>query len=160
MQAVEEARARSSEAFALARGAESEALRQVAFLAGRSAPLAAAPGARLACSALARGGASLGAWFVGAPTAAGVAGLLRALTGRRARVREWSGASLPILEPAAIGAPLGRMLGERVRVPEAGVDVLLEGGEDPAPSRGRRSPRSGRRFAPRSTPTSGGRRRR
>ena len=132
MQAVEEARARSNEAFGLARGAESEALRQVAFLAGRSAPLAAAPGARLTCSSLARGGASLGAWFVGKPTAAGLAGLLRALTGRRASVREWGGASLRILEPAAIGAPLGRMLGERVRVPEAGVDVLLEGGEDPA----------------------------
>ena len=132
MQAVEEARARSNEAFGLARGAESEALRQVAFLAGRSAPLAAAPGARLTCSTLARGGAALGAWFVGKPTAAGLAGLLRALTGRRASVREWGGASLRILEPAAIGAPLGRMLGERVRVPEAGVEVFLEGGEDPA----------------------------
>ena len=130
MQAVEEGCARSSEAFALARGAESEALREVAFLAGRSAPLAAAPGARLACSALARGGAALGAWFVGRPTAAGLAGLLRALTGLPVRVRERSGAALPILEPAGIGAPIGRMLGARVRVPEAGVEVRLEGGED------------------------------
>ena len=130
MQAVEDGHARSSEAFALARGAESEALRQVAFLAGRSAPLAAAPGSRLTCSALARGGAALGAWFIGKPTAAGLAGLLQALAGLRARVRERSGATLPILEPAGIGAPLGRMLGARVRVPEAGVDVLLEGRED------------------------------
>ena len=131
MQAVEDARARSSEAFALARGGESEALRQVAFLAGRSAPLAASPDAGLTCSMLARGAASLAAWFIGVPTAAGLAGLLRALTGLRASVRERSGASLPILEPAAIGTTMGRMLGERVRVPEAGADVILEGRGDP-----------------------------
>ena len=130
MQAVEDACARSSEAFALARGTESEALRQVAFLAGRSAPLAASPDSRLTCSALARGGAALGAWFIGKPTAAGLAGLLRALTGLPVRVRERCGATLPILEPAGIGAPIGRMLGACVRMPEAGVEVLLEGGED------------------------------
>ena len=59
MQAVEDARVRSSEAFALARGGESEALRQVAFLAGRSAPLAASPASGLTCSVLARGAAAL-----------------------------------------------------------------------------------------------------
>ena len=131
MQAVEDGHARSSEAFALARGGDSEVLRQVAFLAGRSAPLAATRATGLTCSVLARGAAALAAWFIGIPTAAGLEGLLRALTGRRASVRECSGASLPVLEPAGIGAPLGRMLGARVRVPEAGVDVLLEGGEDP-----------------------------
>ena len=131
MQAVEDARVRSSEAFALARGGESEALRQVAFLAGRSAPLAASPASGLTCSVLARGAAALGAWFIGVPTATGLEGLLRALTGLRASVRERTGATLPNLEPARIGAPIGGMLGERVRVPEAGVDVLLDGEENP-----------------------------
>ena len=132
MHAVEDAHARSSEAFALARGGESEALRWIAFLAGRSAPLAASPGSGLTCSSLARGAGALGAWFIGSrPTAAGLAGLLRAHTGFRASVRERTGAMLPNLEPARIGAPIGGILGRRVRVSEAGVDVFLEGGESP-----------------------------
>ena len=127
MHAVESAHARSSEAFALASGGESEALRWIAFLAGRSAPLAASPTSGLGCSALARGGASLGAWFIGPPSAAGLTGLVQAYTGLPARVRERTGAMLPNLEPARVGAPIGGLLGERVRVPDAGVDVTLDG---------------------------------
>ena len=131
MQAVEDAQLRSSEAFALASGAQSEALRWIAFLAGGSAPLAAAPAAGLACSVLARGGAGLGAWFIGGPSAAGLAGLLRAYTGLRVRVRERTGAVLPNLEPARVGSEIGGLLGRRVRVADAGVDVILDATDDP-----------------------------
>ena len=127
MQTVEDAHARSSEAFALARGGESEALRQIAFLAGRSAPLAASPASGLSCSVLARGAAALGAWFVGTPTATGLEGLTGAFTGLPARVRERTGAMLPNLDPARIGDPIGGLLGGRVRLPEAGADVIVEG---------------------------------
>jgi len=129
MHAVEDAHARSCEAFALASGAPSEALRWVAYLAGASAPLAASPGSGLTCSAFARGGAALGAWFVGNPSAAGLAGPLRAYTRLPVLVRERTGATLPNLEPARIGTPIGGMLGGRVRVPDAGVDVILEGAD-------------------------------
>ena len=131
MHAVEGAHARSNEAFALASGAQSEALRWIAFLAGGSAPLAASPASGLTCSVLARGGAALGAWFVGSPSAAGLAGLLRAYTGLEARVAERTGAMLPNLEPARVGAPIGGLLGGRIRVPDAGVDVILEGAGRP-----------------------------
>ena len=127
MHAVESAHARSSEAFALASGGESEALRWIAFLAGRTAPLAASSKSGLGCSALARGGASLGAWFLGPPSAAGLAGLLQSYTGLPVRVRERAGAMLANLEPARVGAAIGGLLGERVRVPDAGVDVVLDG---------------------------------
>ena len=127
MHAVEDAHARSSEAFALARGGESEALRWIAFLAGRSAPLAASSASGLARSDLARGAAALGAWFVGSASGAGLAGLLRAYTGLEATVRERTGATLPNLEPARVGTPIGGLLGRRVRVPDAGVDVVLDG---------------------------------
>ena len=71
------------------------------------------------------------AWFVGAPSAAGLAGLLRAYTGLEGSVRERSGAALPNLEPARVGTPMGGLLGRCVRVPDAGVDVILEGSGGP-----------------------------
>ena len=127
MHTVETAHARSNEAFALARGGESEALRQIGFLAGRSAPLAASPASGLSCSSLARGAAGLGAWFIGTPTARGLEGLVHAFTGLPARARERTGAMLPNLEPSRIGAPIGGLLGGRIRVPEAGVVLVLDG---------------------------------
>ena len=61
-------------------------------------------------------------------SAAGLAGLVRAVTGLPARVVEFAGAVVEIGDPARIGAPLGAMLGARCRMPAAGVEVRVDGG--------------------------------
>lgn len=130
MQIAEDALAQHNAAFALATGGGVHAVWQADCLAGHSAPLRALPGHRLDGDpgAEAEGAVALAAFFVGAPSAHGLAALINAFTGIPARVEEFTGGRVRNLRPATIGAPLMRIMGPYCGMPSAGVEVYLEGG--------------------------------
>ncbi len=132
MQALEIAEARNNAAFALATGGRIEALRLVAELVGRSAPLEAVPGGVLSIPSAAEpdGAIGLAGLFVGPVSAAGLATLVSAFTGLPATVEEFSGARVTVLRPSRVGAHIGRILGASCELPAAGVAVVIDGGEE------------------------------
>jgi len=136
MQAVEMAKSRFSASFTLATGGAFAMSMMTAELAGRTAPLKAAPGHRLAgeVEADADGAIALAAYFLGPPSAAGLAALVRAFTGLPARVREFAGTTVRILRPIRFGQPLLRMLGENCEFSASGLEIVIDGGvEESAP---------------------------
>ena len=134
MHVVELAQLQTNPAYALMTGEHVQAFALVADIVGRSAPLSAARGGRLSAPAEdePEGAVGLASLFTGPVSAAGLAGLFRAVTGLPARVVEFAGAMVDIGEPARVGAPLGAMLGARCRMPAAGVEVRVDGGSVPA----------------------------
>ena len=145
MQAAELAKSQYSAAFSLATGGTMDATVRVAELAGRTAPLKAEPKHRLADGVEADpdGAVALGGYFLGPPSAMGLAALATAFTGLPAEVQEFAGATVRVIQPARIGGPLMRMLGERCELPTSGVELFLDGGSrenarDWANDRGRR----------------------
>lgn len=134
MQLLEEVKVHCDAAYSLMTGGGVEAFGLVAGMVGRSAPLAAGPGGELHddLDREPQGAVGLAGLFVGPVSAAGLAAAMRAFTGLPARVEEFTGATVPVARPARVGAPLGMMLGIRCRLPSAGVEVHLEGGDRPA----------------------------
>jgi len=134
MQAVEVARARHNNAFALASGTRlPDAHQRTTELVGKSAPLAADRNGRLADS-LDRhpeGALGLAAAFVGTPSATGLANAVAGYTGLPARIDEFAGASVRIQRPARMGGSLTSILGKRCDLAVAGVDVVIDGGNSP-----------------------------
>lgn len=135
MQAVETAQAQNNAAFALAIGGEIPTLRAVSNLVGRSAPLASDDAGSLdsTWNKAPRGALGLAPFFLGGVSAAGLTDLFAAFTGKGARVVEFAGSEVAVARPARIGVgAFGAVLGTRCRLASAGVDVVLEGGDDAA----------------------------
>jgi predicted component of type VI protein secretion system len=130
MHALEAAQVRSNAAFALATGGQIEAVRVIANLAGRSAPLAARAGGKLFDTSreVPEGAVGLAGLFLGPISAAGLAQLFQAFTGLPTRVEEFSGAEVLILTPVRIGGPMRRMLGSKCHLPAAGIEIIVDGG--------------------------------
>ena len=132
MQAVEASEARFNAAFALATGGHVTALQVCADLVGRSAPLGAAAGGALfdLFGRRATGNAQgLAAMFCGPVSAAGLASVFRAFTGLEVHIEEFAGEELIVLHPARVGGPFHVLLGSTCRLPSAGVEVHIEGGD-------------------------------
>ena len=142
MQAVEAAEERHSAAFALATGGEHKAIDLTAEMVGRSAPLRARPGARLSGTYAEApvGAVGLAALFVGPISAAGLSVLVRSVTGLPTTVSEFTGARVQVFRPARLGASFGRVLGTHCHLAAAGVDVEIDGGEEPEAGDWARSP--------------------
>lgn len=133
MHAVELAQLLTNPAYALLTGERVEAFALIADLVGRSAPLSAARGGRLSAPSEAEpeGAIGLASLYTGNISAAGLGGLYRAFTGLPTRIVEFAGAAVEIGGSARLGAPLGRMLGVRCRMPAAGVEVRMDGASRP-----------------------------
>ena len=132
MQAVEASEARFNAAFALATGGHVMALQVCADLVGRSAPLGAAAGGALfdLFGRSAAGGAhGLAPMFCGPISAAGLASVFQAFTGLAVHVEEFAGGELIVLRPARVGGPFHVLLGSTCRLPSAGVEIHVEGGD-------------------------------
>ena len=134
MQVLETTHMRYSAAFALATGGKVDAVLRAGALAGHTAPLEALPEHRLTGrpGAAPEGATALAALFVGAPSADGLATLIFAFTGLRARVEEFAGARVRTLRPARLGSPLMRVLGRYSTLPTAGIEIIVEGGGEGA----------------------------
>ena len=132
MHAVETAHARNNAAFALATGGRIEALYSVSRLVGLTAPLAAHADGRLADAYVDEplGAVGLAGLFVGPVSASGLGELLRTFTNLPVEVDEFTGAETPVLRPARMGSPLGRILGRTCRLPAAGIEVIVSGGSE------------------------------
>ena len=133
MQAVETAQAQNNAAFALAIGGEIPTLSAVSNLVGRSAPLASDENGSLDSTWIKkpRGALGLAPFFLGGSSAAGMKDLYEAYTGAAARVVEFAGAVVATARPARLGVgAFGAILGTRSRMASAGVEVVLEGGDD------------------------------
>ena len=146
MQLLEQVQMRSNAAYAMLTGGTIEAFSLAADLVGRSAPLSVgADGALLAVGDREpQGAVGLAALFVGPVSSAGMGALFRAITGLPVRIEEFAGAELPTARPARLGLPMGMVLGLRVRLPSAGVEVHLEGGDHPDAPAWARDPASRR----------------
>ena len=130
LQAAEASVARSVSPFACAMGEFPEADSVLPSLVGQDGVLAESGrgGLTLSHRADTRRLTALGALFLGIPTAHGLARAFEGFTSLHARVIEFTGAPLEISRPARLGAGLGRVLGSRRIVPEAGVTVRLNDG--------------------------------
>ena len=138
LQVVEHAQTHNSASFAVATGGHIKALDALADLCGRRVPLAARPGGQLEFFDIEEedrpadfvpfGAIGLAGLFVGTPSASGLAQLVEAFTGLRAEVREFTGAEVPMLRSARIGASMGGILGSKCWLPSAGIDVIIHGG--------------------------------
>ena len=133
MQAAVMARARSQAAFSLATGGRIGAIDSATVLAGRpSLFLAAGSGAAGSAPRQDRDEATgLAALFFGPVSAVGLTDLLHAYTGLPVRVTEFAGAEVPILRPARVGGGFGSMLGTSCNLPDAGIEIVVEGGDRP-----------------------------
>ena len=134
MQALEASRARNNAAFALATGGRIEALRVTANLVGRSAPLAATQGGVLYSSFQREpeGAIGLVGLFAGPASGSGLTELFRSFTSLPIQIKEFTGAEVLTLRPARVGRPLGLILGSRCTPSAAGIDIVINGGSDPA----------------------------
>ncbi|MYE22976.1 MAG: hypothetical protein F4Y01_03380 [Gammaproteobacteria bacterium] len=134
MQVVEAAEARTNAAFALATGADLQVVDSVLKLAGMSAPLRAKPGGVLQDSFSEEGEPvpGLARMFAGQATAAGLQSLVSGFTDLPAAVEEFIGVDMPVINPLRVGAVLGgQAVGRECTVGAAGVNVILDGTEDP-----------------------------
>ena len=130
LHAAETSVARSASPFACAMGGFPEADSVLPSIVGHDGVLAESSldGLSLSRRAGARRLTALGALFLGAPTAHGLARAFEGFTSLHARVIEFTGAPLDVSRPARLGAGFGRVLGSRRIVPEAGVTVRLNDG--------------------------------
>ena len=133
MHLLEDAQLRNNPAYALMAGGQVESLSLASDLVGGSAPLTAGgsgkledPGGRQP-----EGAVGLAGGFLGPASASGLNALLQAFTGLPTQVDEFAGATITTGRPAYIGGAFGRMLGTQCRLPTAGVEINLEGGDDP-----------------------------
>ncbi|MCY3811477.1 MAG: type VI secretion system baseplate subunit TssG [Gammaproteobacteria bacterium] len=132
MHILEDVQMRSDPAYALLAGGRIEAFELARDLVGRSAPLNAKRNGELYdADTQPQGAVALAALFVGPTSASGLRGLIHALTGLNVRIDEFAGAEVDIARPARIGEPAGLMLGTRCRLPAAGVEIHIEGGDRP-----------------------------
>ena len=133
MQVVEANHARYSAAFSLATGGQIEALRIIANVVGRSAPLVAARSGELdeAWDREPAGAVGLAGMFVGPITAAGLSETFHGFTDLPIEVREFTGAEVIVLHPARVGESFGAMLGSTCRLPAGGVEIVIDGGSRP-----------------------------
>ncbi len=134
MQAMEAHRMRNCDSFAFGMGSGAQSLRLAADLSGATAPLAAR-GSGLLSASLDRepeGALGFSAQFVStSPSAVGLAALARGYTGLPSEVKEFTGARVRVLRPARLGGPIMRILGRHQDLPAAGVDLIVDGGEEP-----------------------------
>ena len=130
LHAAETSVARSASPFACAMGGFPEADSVLPSIVGHDGVLAESrfDGLSPSSGAGARRLTALGALFLGIPTAHGLARAFEGFTSLHARVIEFTGAPLDVSRPARLGAGLGRVLGSRRIVPEAGVTVRLNDG--------------------------------
>ena len=133
MHLLEDAQLRNNPAYALMAGGQVDALSLASDLVGGSAPLTAGSGGKLEDPGgrQPEGAVGLAGGFLGPASASGLSALLQAFTGLPTQVDEFAGATITTARPAYIGGPFGRMLGTRCRLPTAGVEINLEGGDDP-----------------------------
>lgn len=133
MHVVESSQARTNAAFSLAIGGHIEFLSLTANLTGRSAPLTAFSGGELSTDrqSVPEGATGLTSMYVGPISAARMEDLFYAVTSFPAKVREFTGAEILVLAPARLGSKMGAMLGLTCNQPEAGVEVVINGGSDP-----------------------------
>ena len=131
MHVLEDVQMRTDPAYALLAGGGIEAFALARDIVGRSAPLNARRGAELydSDSAQPQGAVGLAGLFLGPASASGLSGLIHALTGLPVRVREFAGAEIDVARPSRIGEPLGLMLGASCRLPSAGVEIHIDGGD-------------------------------
>ena len=133
MQAVETAQAQNNVAFALATGGEIPTLRAASHLVGNSAPLASDRNAVLSSTWTQppRGALGLAPFFCGPISASKLIDLVEAFTSVPVRVVEFAGATVAVARPSRIGiGAFGAMLGVSCTLASAGVEVILEGGDD------------------------------
>ena len=143
MQTVEAAQAQNNAAFALAIGGEIPTLRTVSNLVGRSAMLASDKHGSLdnTWRKAPRGALGLAPFFLGGISAASMKDLFEAFTGIAVRVVEFAGAVVGVGRPARLGVgAFGAVLGTSCRLAAAGVEVVLEGGDDEASLKWAREP--------------------
>ena len=129
---AESAMLQHSSSFSAARGEEIEAMGAVVSLAGHDAPLSSDPDGSLyaKASGAPRGALSLAGLFLGPPSAVGLSIAMSGVTGLGARVREFAGARIQVARPARVGHRMGALLGSWCDSVAAGVEVVLEAGED------------------------------
>lgn len=132
MHALETSQTRNNAAFSLAVGGRIESLVLAANLVGRSAPLTAFSGGELSADrrSAPEGAVGLASMYMGPISATRMEDLFHAVTRLPVRVREFTGAEIPVLKPARVGGRIGAMLGRRCIQPEAGVEVIINGGSD------------------------------
>ena len=133
MQVVEANHARYSAAFSLATGGQIEALRIIANVAGRSAPLLAARSGELdeTWNREPVGAVGLAGMFMGPITAVGLSETFHGFTSLPVEIREFTGAEVIVLHPVRVGGSFGAMLGSTCHLPAAGVEIVIDGGSRP-----------------------------
>ena len=131
MHVLEDVQMRTDPAYALLAGGGIEAFALARDMVGRSAPLNARRGGEFydSDSAQPEGAVGLAGLFLGPTSASGLSGVIHAFTGLRVRVREFAGADIDIARPSRIGEPFGLMLGTSCRLPSAGVEIHIDGGD-------------------------------
>ncbi len=150
MHVLEQAQAQNNAAFALATGGDIWAVAVVACLTGRSAALHARADGTLADSMQRRhpeGAVGLAGLYMGTASAAGLEQLFEAYTGLAVEVEEFVGAEVRTMRAAAIGGPTGTVLGAAgsvlgttCRPPAAGIQIVLDAGDDADALRWARDP--------------------
>ena len=132
MHVLETAQRRNNPAFSLSTGGRIEYIALASNLVGQSAPLTAYTGGQLSADrrAMPEGAVGLAALYMGPISAIRLEDLMRAVTELPVKVREFTGAEIPIVWPARAGGRMGRMLGLQCDHPEAGIEIVIEGGSD------------------------------
>lgn len=136
MHALETSQTRNNIAFSLAVGGRIESLEIVSRLAGYSAPLIATSMGKLSATGrrTPEGAVGLASIYMGAISARKLEDLFRAITQLPADVKEFTGSTVFVVKPARVGR-IGRgmqtILGTSCHLPEAGVEVIINGGSKP-----------------------------
>lgn len=136
MHALESSQTRNNIAFSLAMGGRIESLEIVSRLVGYSAPLRATSVGQLSATGrlVPEGAVGLASMYIGAISACRLGDLFRAVTQLPVAVKEFTGSDVFVVKPARVGR-IGRgmqaILGTSCYLPEAGVEVIINGGSKP-----------------------------
>ena len=131
--AAESSMRASVASFASAIGAPIAAHLSLGVVCGTDAPLSATPAGALLRPRRhnARGALALGALFLGAPSAHGLARLIEALTGLHARVEEFAEGEMLVAMQMHVGSALPAIPGERASVAASALEVHINDVERP-----------------------------